>query len=83
MPVPDEAGRRGDGDADDQDEHDDESTLARLLTDAMIVEMTATGGLIIVGISLRLLDLKDVRLASFLPALAIAPLIVALLAVFG
>ncbi len=59
------------------------STLARVLTEPMIVEMTATGGLIIVGISLRLLDLKDVRLASFLPALAIAPLIVALLALFG
>jgi len=59
------------------------STLARVLTEPMIVEMTATGGLIIVGISLRLLDLKNVRLASFLPALAIAPLIVALLALFG
>jgi len=59
------------------------NTLARVLTEPMIVEMTATGGLIIVGISLRLLDLKDVRLASFLPALAIAPLIVALLALFG
>jgi len=42
----------------------------------MIVEMTAAGGLIIVGISLKLLDLKDIRLANFLPALAIAPLIV-------
>lgn len=58
------------------------STFSRVLTEPMIVEMTATGGLIIVGISLRLLDLKDVRLASFLPALAIAPLIVALLALF-
>ncbi len=52
------------------------STLSRLLTDPMIAEMTATGGLIIVGISLKLLDLKDIRLANFLPALAIAPLIV-------
>ena len=33
-------------------------------------------GLIIVGISLKLLDLKDIRLANFLPALVIAPLIV-------
>ena len=59
------------------------STLSRLLTDPMIVEMTASGGLIIVGISLRLLELKDIRLASFLPALAIAPLIVALLAILS
>lgn len=55
------------------------STLSRLLTEPMIVEMTAAGGLIIVGISLRLLELRDIRLASFLPALAIAPLIVAIL----
>ena len=52
------------------------TTLSRILTDPMIVEMTAAGGLIIVGISLKLLDLKDIRLANFLPALAIAPLIV-------
>jgi uncharacterized protein len=52
------------------------TTLSRILTDPMITEMTAAGGLIIVGISLKLLDLKDIRLANFLPALAIAPLIV-------
>jgi uncharacterized membrane protein YqgA involved in biofilm formation len=42
----------------------------------MIVEMTATGGLMIVGIGLRLLEVKEIRLANFLPALAIAPLII-------
>jgi hypothetical protein len=52
------------------------TTLSKALTEPMIVEMTAAGGLIIVGISLKLLDLKDIRLANFLPALAIAPLIV-------
>jgi uncharacterized protein len=52
------------------------TTLSRILTDPMIVEMTAAGGLLIVGISLRLLQLKDIRLANFLPALAIAPLLV-------
>jgi hypothetical protein len=41
--------------------------------------MTATGGLIIVGISLRLLEIKELRLASFLPALVVAPLIVVLI----
>jgi uncharacterized protein len=59
------------------------STLSRILTEPMIVEMTAAGGLLIVGISLRLLDLKDIRLASFLPALAIAPLIVAILPIIS
>ena len=52
------------------------TTFSRVLTDPMIVEMTAAGGLLIVGISLKLLQLRDIRLANFLPALAIAPLIV-------
>jgi uncharacterized protein len=50
--------------------------LSRVLTEPMITELTATGGLLIVGIGLKLLEVKDIRLASFLPALAIAPLIV-------
>ncbi|MFP5327563.1 MAG: DUF554 domain-containing protein [Acidimicrobiia bacterium] len=49
----------------------------RLLDERMVIEMTATGGLIIIGIAFRLLDLKHVRVASFLPALAIAPALVA------
>lgn len=47
----------------------------------MVAEMEATGGPLILGIGLRLLDLKRLRLASFLPALAIAPVLVALFAV--
>ncbi len=53
--------------------------LTSLLSEPMIAEMTATGGLIIVGIGLKLLRVKELRLASFLPALAIAPLIVVLI----
>ena len=41
-----------------------------------IVEMTAAGGLIILGVGLKLLNLKDLKLANYLPALGIAPLIV-------
>ncbi len=44
-----------------------------------IVEMTATGGVLIIGIALFLLDLKRMRVANFLPAVIIAPLIVVLL----
>jgi hypothetical protein len=51
-------------------------TLESVLNDAMIGELTATGGIIVMGIGLRLLELKQVRLANFLPALAFAPLIV-------
>jgi uncharacterized membrane protein YqgA involved in biofilm formation len=49
-----------------------------VLTEAMITEMTAVGGTMILGIGLLLLDLKRVRVASFLPGLFIAPVLVAL-----
>jgi len=54
-----------------------------LLTDAMTAEMSATGGVLIVAIGLSLLDLKKIRVGNFLPALAIAPLVVALLGTLG
>jgi len=54
------------------------SLFQAILTDAMITEMTATGGVIILGIGLLLLEIKRVRVANFLPALAIVPLLVAL-----
>jgi len=40
--------------------------------------MTSAGGVLIIGIALRLLDLKDVKVGNFLPALVLAPLLVAL-----
>lgn len=52
--------------------------LQPLLDDAMIVELTATGGILILGLGLVLLEIKPVRVASFLPALLLAPLFVAL-----
>jgi len=52
----------------------------RVLTDAMITEMTATGGVLVLMIGMRLMDLKRVRVGNFLPALLVAPLLVALVA---
>jgi hypothetical protein len=52
----------------------------RVLTDRMVLEMTATGGIMVIGIGVRLLELRPLRVASFLPALVIAPLAVALFA---
>lgn len=49
--------------------------LQDALTESMITEMTATGGVMILGIGLLLLDIKKVKVANYLPALAIAPLI--------
>jgi uncharacterized membrane protein YqgA involved in biofilm formation len=51
-----------------------------VLTRRMIDELTATGGIMIIGIGLRLLEIKVIRVASFLPALLLAPIGVALLA---
>lgn len=49
-----------------------------VLSERMIVEGTATGGIMVIGIALRLLDLKAVRVGSLLPALVLAPALVAL-----
>ena len=51
--------------------------LGAILTTPMINEMTAAGGLMLMGLSLILLEIKRPRMANFLPALVIAPLIVA------
>jgi hypothetical protein len=53
------------------------------MSDRMINEMTAVGGLLLIALSLILLDLKKPRVANFLPALVIAPLIVAIAGALG
>jgi uncharacterized membrane protein YqgA involved in biofilm formation len=55
------------------------SALAGSFSDAMIAAMSATGGVLILGIALRLLDLRRVRVANLLPAIVLAPAIVAAL----
>lgn len=59
------------------------SLFASALTDPMVKEMSAAGGLLIIGVGLRLLEVKDVQVADFLPAIVVAPAIVALLATLG
>jgi uncharacterized membrane protein YqgA involved in biofilm formation len=39
-----------------------------------VIEMTATGGILMLGISLLLLELRRIRVANLLPAVLIAPL---------
>jgi uncharacterized protein len=58
------------------------SALAGVFSPAMIAAMSATGGVLILGIALRLLELRQVRVANLLPALAIAPAVVAGLEAF-
>ncbi|WP_435769265.1 DUF554 domain-containing protein [Nocardioides sp. SYSU DS0651] len=50
--------------------------LGDVLPDAHLAAVTATGGLLLVGVALRLLDVKQVAVADLLPALAVAPLLV-------
>lgn len=58
--------------------------LAReLLSEAMVREMSASGGLLILGIGLRILEIRAVPVANLLPAIVLAPLVVALLARLG
>lgn len=59
------------------------SLAGKFMTDPMINEMTATGGLILIGLALVLLDLKKPRVANFLPALLIAPALAPLFIAIG
>ncbi|HET6381740.1 MAG TPA: DUF554 domain-containing protein [candidate division Zixibacteria bacterium] len=47
--------------------------LSDVMDDRTVLAITAAGGLILLGVALRLLELKPVRVASFLPALVLAP----------
>ena len=53
------------------------------MSDPMINEMTAVGGLILIGLALSLLDIKKPRMVNFLPGLLIAPALVALATALG
>jgi uncharacterized membrane protein YqgA involved in biofilm formation len=55
--------------------------LGDVLPDAHIAALTATGGLLLVGVGLRLLQIKAVPVGNLLPALVIAPLLVQLVVV--
>ena len=51
--------------------------LNSIVTDPMMAEMTATGGVLLMGVALSsMLEIKKIRVGNFLPALAVAPLIV-------
>lgn len=49
-----------------------------VMSEAMQNETTAVGGILLMGLALTLLDIKKPRVANFLPALLIAPLLVSL-----
>ncbi|HEY0129381.1 MAG TPA: DUF554 family protein, partial [Rubrobacteraceae bacterium] len=53
------------------------ASVDAVVTGPMISATTATGGILIFGLGLGLLDLKEIRVANMLPALLFAPLLVA------
>lgn len=59
------------------------AALGSFMSEPMINEMTAVGGLLLIGLALTLLDIKKPRMANFLPALIIAPVIVAVATALG
>ena len=57
--------------------------LDTLVTPSMMNELTATGGVILVGLAISsLLEIKKIRVGNMLPALVIAPLIVWVVGLF-
>ncbi len=49
--------------------------LGSFMPEAHLLALTATGGLILVAVAFRLLDLKAIPVADLLPALVVAPLL--------
>lgn len=58
-------------------------TLGALLPDAHVAALTAVGGLLLTGIGLRLLRLREIPVGDMLPALVVAPCLVQLVGVLS
>jgi uncharacterized membrane protein YqgA involved in biofilm formation len=56
------------------------AALGTVVPDAEVAALGATGGLMLVGVALRLLRIKQVRVGDLLPGLVVAPLLTALVA---
>ena len=57
--------------------------LSAIVTPLMMNELSATGGVILLGLAISsLLEIKKIRVGNMLPALAIAPVIVWILSLF-
>src|ERR1700712_4551731 len=51
------------------------AALGSFVPEAHLSALPATGGLVLLGVAFRLLDLKQIKVADFLPALLVAPLL--------
>ena len=55
--------------------------VGEALPEAHLAAVTATGGLLLVGVGLRLLQIRAVPVGNLLPALLVAPVLVAIVSV--
>jgi len=55
------------------------SLLEPYLTSSMVTEMTATGGLLILGIAMNLLQITKIRIGNLLPAILVAAILSAII----
>jgi uncharacterized membrane protein YqgA involved in biofilm formation len=53
------------------------SLFSGVLSGLQLREMSAVGGLLIIGVGLKLLGIRDVKVADFLPAIIVSPFVVA------
>ena len=59
------------------------AVLGDVLPEAQLAAVTATGGVLLVGVALRLLRVREIAVADLLPALLVAPLLVGLVALWS
>ncbi|WP_235941654.1 DUF554 domain-containing protein [Paenibacillus puerhi] len=59
------------------------SAMDQTLLDAMIVQLTAVGGILIIGVGINLLELRRLQVANLLPSLAVAAGLTVLWTEFG
>jgi len=58
------------------------AALGDVLPDAELASITAAGGLMLVGVALRLLRMREMAVADLLPGLVVAPVLVEIVAAF-
>ncbi|MGC4112481.1 MAG: DUF554 domain-containing protein [Nocardioides sp.] len=58
------------------------AVLGDVLPDAQLAAITAAGGLMLVGVSFRLLRIREIAVADLLPGLLVAPVLVGVVAAF-
>jgi uncharacterized membrane protein YqgA involved in biofilm formation len=51
------------------------ASIARFMSEAMLSDLTATGGVLLLGLGLTILKIKEIPVINMLPALLLAPLL--------